>query len=840
MKHPSHHRRPALGHTIEETRVWSLQLLLASSLSLGATLAASGVYAQDPPAPASASASVSFSVAAGPLDQALSQFGRQAAIPLSADARLTAGLSSPGLQGSFSVEQGFARLLRGTGLAVVKTSQGNYLLNQVVEEQGAVELGATSIDARTLGLTSDGSGSYTTTATTTATRLNLSLRETPQTVSVITRQRLDDQNLTSLAKVLEQTPGISLQPLDSERVNIYSRGYGIDSYQYDGVPTTLVVSTSATPQSLSDMAIYDRIEVLRGASGLLTGAGDPSGTINLVRKRPTDQLQGYVSAGLGSWDQYRTEMDVSGPLTPTGNIRGRMVNAYQQGNSHIDHYQTEKQIHYGIVEADLTDSLLLTAGYDYQKQDPRGVSFASFPLFNSEGGQTDFSRSTNPASRWSRRQQDTLNVFYSLEQQLANDWALKASVNQMYSKRDSKLASASWGFIDEATGDGMQLYGGSSTGWQKQTGIDVNAKGPFRLFGREHELVIGMTYTKFEDHNDPAAGEDVEGRSINYYTWNNRTEEPQGNGQILFDNDTTIRQLGTYAAVRLRPADDVSIILGGRASNYKYDSYYHYRAPADAANSSDTHYQEHGEFTPYAGIVYDLTDQHSIYASYTSIFKPQSVHDRDGKSLEPRTGDAFEVGVKSEFLDGRITTSFDVFMTKQDNLAELDPGQIVSGTLSERAYRAVNGARTRGFDAEIDGEIQPGWKVAASYTHAVTENADGDRINTVAPAELVKFWTTYRMPDELDRLTLGGGVNWQSGIHFSTTPWQLSKTVKARQDDYAVFNLMARYEFTDNLSALVNVNNLFDKKYLSSLDETFLGGYYGDPRNLMVTAKYQF
>lgn len=781
-----------------------------------------------------------FDVAGGDLSAVLAEYASQAGITLPIEPQRVQGLRSSGLRGDSSVADGLQQLLRGTGLQAVAQGSGLYLLRPLANAGGNLELDATNIDGRGLGMTTEQTGSYTTGGTNTATRLNLSLRETPQTVSVITRQRLDDQNLTSLAKVLEQTPGISLQPLDSERVNIFSRGYGIDSYQYDGVPTTLVVSTSATPQSLSDMAIYDRIEVLRGASGLLTGAGDPSGTINLVRKRPTGQFQGYVSGGLGSWDQYRTEMDVSGPLTATGNIRGRMVNAYQQGNSFVDHYQTEKQIYYGIVEADITDSLLLTAGYDYQKQDPRGVSFASFPLFNSEGGQTDFSRSINPASRWSSRKQDTLNVFYSLEQQLANNWALKASVNQMYSKRDSKLASASWGFLDEATGEGVQLYGGSATGWQKQTGIDVNAKGPFQLLGREHELVVGLTYTKFEDHNDPTAGEDVEGRYINYYTWDNNTAKPEGNGQILFDNDTTIRQLGTYAAVRLKPTDDLSVILGGRASNYKYDSYYHYRAAADAGNSSDTKYKESGEFTPYAGVVYDLTEQHSVYASYTSIFKPQSVHDRDGKSLEPRTGDAFEIGLKSEFLDGRVNTSFDVFLTKQDNLAELDPGQIVSGTLSERAYRAVNGAKTRGFDAEINGELLPGWKVAASYTHAITKDADGERINTVAPAELAKFWTTYRLPGELDRLTLGGGVNWQSGTHFSTTPWQLGKTVKAKQDDYAVFNLMARYEFTDNLSTLVNVNNLFDKKYLSSLDETFLGGYYGDPRNLMVTAKYQF
>lgn len=808
----------------KNTSARNLGLLIAGLLMATAVNAQQASYALDIPAQ--------------PLDRSLNALASQTGSRILFATDVAQVKQAAALHANMTVDEALQRLVANTGLRAQKTADGSYFVATPVE--GAMELDATSINGRGLGLTTEGTGSYTTGATNTATRLNLSLRETPQTVSVITRQRLDDQNLTSLAKVLEQTPGISLQPLDSERVSIYSRGYGIDSYQYDGVPTTLVVSTSATPQSLSDMAIYDRIEVLRGASGLLTGAGDPSGTINLVRKRPTDHFQGYVSGGLGSWDQYRTEMDISGPLTPTGNIRGRMVNAYQQGNSFVDHYQTEKQVYYGIVEADLTDSLLLTAGYDYQKQDPRGVSFASFPLFNSEGGQTDFSRSTNPASRWSSRKQDTLNVFYSLEQQLANNWALKASVNQMYSKRDSKLASASWGFLDEATGDGVQLYGGSASGWQKQTGIDVNAKGPFQLLGREHELVVGLTYTKFEDHNDPQAGEDVEGRYINYYTWDNNTAEPEGNGKVLFDNDTTIRQMGTYAAVRLKPTDDLSVILGARASNYKYNSYYHYRDPADGTNS-DTQYQEHGEVTPYAGVVYDLTEQHSVYASYTSIFKPQSVRDVAGTTLEPRTGDAYEIGLKSEFLDGRINTSFDVFLTKQDNLAELDPGQFVVGTDDEEsAYKAVKGAKTRGFDAEINGEVLPGWKVAASYTHAITKDADGERLNTVAPAELAKFWTTYRLPGELDRLTVGGGVNWQSGIHFSTTPWQLGKTVKAKQDDYAVFNLMARYELTDNLSTLVNVNNLFDKKYLSSLDSTFLGGYYGDPRNVMLTAKYRF
>ena len=263
-----------------------------------------------------------------------------------------------------------------------------------------------------------------------------------------------------------------MQHYDSERFNIWSRGYGIDAYQYDGVRTTLVPSTTATPQSLSDMVIYDRVEVLRGASGLLTGAGDPSGTVNLVRKKPTREFQGYVSAGMGSWDKYRTELDVSGPLTDTGNIRGRAVGAYQTANSFIDYYQQDKQVYYGVLEADLTDSTLLTLGVDYQKYSPQGVSYGSFPMFYSDGSQTDFSRSFNPASRWSYRDQDTLNTFYTLEQKLANDWSLKLAVNQLYSTRDFSLASASWGFPDKQSGDGLMLYGGDGKGWQKQTGID--------------------------------------------------------------------------------------------------------------------------------------------------------------------------------------------------------------------------------------------------------------------------------------------------------------------------------------------------------------------------------
>ncbi|RWU22809.1 TonB-dependent siderophore receptor [Pseudomonas alkylphenolica] len=780
---------------------------------------------------------LAYDIPAGSLATALSQFAAASGVMITFSSEETAGLQSPGLHGDFELEQGFARLLQGSGLRVLQAGEKRYVLARS-ENGSALELGATSINAAGLGATTDGTGSYTTGSSNTAIKLPLSLRETPQSVSVITRQRMDDQALNDLTDVLKQTPGLSVQSLGSERFNIYSRGYSVDNYQFDGIPTTLDIVSQVSAQSLADMAIYDRVEVLRGASGLMTGAGDPSATINLVRKRPTAEFKGHVTAGLGSWDKYRTELDLSGPLTPTGNVRGRMVAAYQQNNSYVDHYSQEKQIFYGILEADLSDTTLLTVGADYQKNEPEGSSSVAFPLFYSNGKQTDFSRSTNSAARWSSNPQDALNTFASIEQQLGYDWSLRVAVNQMYIKRDDyKLATASWGFPDINTGAGVRLYGGAGSTWQKQTGVDVMAQGPFQLFGRQHELIVGYNFSRFENRHSPLRGTAIEGTFVNFYDWDNYTKEPNTSNGKLYDGDTTIYQSGSYIATRLRPTDDLSIILGARASNYKYN--YDLEYVLTPNSNRNTQYRESGVVTPYAGVVYDLNDIHSVYASYTSIYKPQSVRDANGATLDPREGDNYEVGLKSEFFGGRLNTSIAAYQIKQDNLAVVDPGKVIPGTTSA-AYKAVSGATTRGFEVEANGELMTDWNVAASYNHSITEDADDERINTEAPANMIKLWSTYRLPGDFNRLTVGGGANWQSGTHITVTPSSALGTVKATQEQFTVVNLMARYQLTDQLSTSLNVNNVFDKKYISALDTTFFSGYYGEPRNVMLTTRYDF
>lgn len=801
-------------------------------------VAAAPGYALAQPAPVAPPA-----VEAGPLDLVLNRYADQAGLALSYDPQATRDLRSPGAPAGLAVDAAFERILAGSGLRAVRTGERRYTLQRQAALAGPVQLAAVTVSGSGVPQPTEGTGAYTAAITNTATRLNLSPRETPQSISIISRQRIDDQSLTNINAVLQQTPGISVQNMGSERFNVLSRGYAIESYQVDGVPTVVEVGTQDVSTSLADMAIYDRVEVLRGAAGLMTGAGEPSGTLNMIRKRPTAQFQGYASASVGSWDLYRAEADLGGPLNASGSVRGRAVAVYQQNRSFIDYYRQQRQVFYGVIEADLSDSTLLTAGIDYQRNRPRGsMGGLGVPLFYSNGKQMDLARSTNVASRNNTFDVDASNVFMALDQKLAGDWSVKFSANRLDSRRDfqTAMASVTAGFANAQTGAGMPLWiqGGKSR--QTQTGLDLRVEGPYRLLGRQHDFVMGLSFSESVTESD--VYRDTSGYAaahpFNLYAWRGQAVSPRFVKN--YDNDTYVRETGAYAATRFRLTDALSAIAGARLSSYKWDYHQIFADPASRPFDQALLAKSNDVVTPYAALVYDIDDEHSAYASYTTIYKPQYYRDRNGKALDPRDGVNYELGIKSDWLGGALGSSLAVFQTRQNNLAVTDDGYLVPGTDSVAAYRAVPGARTNGIDLEVTGEVAPGWNLAASYTYSRTQDADGERIKTVMPAHMAKVWSTYRLPGAWHRLTVGGGVNWQSAIYYSVTPWRLGRTVTARQDAYAVVNLMARYDFSRRLSATLNLNNVFDRKYLSSLDTTFNTGYYGAPRNAMLNVRYAF
>ncbi|MCD0501871.1 ferric-rhodotorulic acid/ferric-coprogen receptor FhuE [Bordetella petrii] len=674
--------------------------------------------------------------------------------------------------------------------------------------------------------TTEGTASYTPRATDAGTGLTLSLRETPQSVTVVTRQRIEDQNMRSLVDVMSSTPGISVQNYDAERYTFSSRGFPITNYMYDGIPTSFETGYAAGESSV-DPIIYDRVEVVRGATGLMTGAGDPSASINLVRKHATArEFTADLSVGAGTHDTYRATADLQTPFNASGTVRGRIVAAYQKNHSYLDHYQNEKKVFYGVVDADLTSRTTLSVGFNYQDNDPQGSSWGGFPLWYADGGRTDWKRSLNTGADWTSWASTTQGAFAQLEHRFDSGWRVVAVASHSKHEMDGKLLYLT-GWPDRNTGLGM----GSSPAWyigdRKQNSFDVKASGPFTLFGRRHELVVGASASRQYAHFD-YHGALTSSPVGNFFDWDGSYPEPEWDSNAATASRYTTKQAGVYSALRLNLADPLKLIVGGRYSTWKTD--------AVGWGGTNGYNFDKNAFTPYAGLLFDLNENYTAYASYTEIFNPQAYQDRNGGWLDPLEGKSYEAGLKGEWLDGKLNASAAVFQVEQDNVAQPDNGYFVPGTPNQ-AYRAAQGTRTRGFDLEVSGEITPGWNMAAGWSHWTGRDGDGAAIQTNQPRSLVRLFTTYRLPGDWSKLTVGGGVNWQSHVYTDATGPNGEERVS--QGSYAITNLMARYQFNRSLSAQLNIDNVFDRKYYSQIG-FYNQGAWGEGRSAMLTMRYQY
>jgi len=773
------------------------------------------------PAQVMAQSQNAYQIAAGPLGAALTQFGVQAGVTISFDTEQARHLTTAGLKGSYSVEDGLSRLLANSGLQAQRQSNGGYVL-VANRTDDALELGATQVTANQLGSVTEGTGSYTPGTIATATRLVLTPRETPQSITVITRQHMDDFGLKSIDDVMRHTPGITVSTYDTERTNYYSRGFSIENFQYDGIPMLRDAQYSAG-QTLTDMAIYDRVEVLKGATGLLTGAGGPGGTINLIRKKPSSGFKSSIELGAGSWDNYRSQFDVSGPLTETGNVRGRAVVSYQDKQSFLDHYSRKTGVLYGILEVDLTPDTLLTLGADYQNSDPKGSSWTGTrTIFDATGNKLDLPRSFNNGPKWGSWEQYSRTVFATLEHSFDNGWVTKGQYNHQINGYDAPL-----GYISQDSATASSIYASKYTGDTTSDSLDVYASGPFDLFGREHELVIGQSLStshwKGKDYRNNVYFDN----SYDFYNWHGEAIEPLWGAPSRISDETT-RQTGTYVTGRFSLTEEMHLLLGTRIASYQ------------VTGTSDT--AESGKVVPYAGLTYDLNENLTAYTSYTEIFKPQTQYrDRTRTMLEPDEGKNYEFGIKGEFFGGRLNSSLAYFEVHETNRPVADtvwnsqPGVDYSyvGTQS----------KTKGYEAEISGELSQGWQLQAGYTHKIARDDDGKKVSTWEPEDQVSLYTSYKLKGSLDKLTVGGGARWQSAGWQTVNNWgynnRAGRFEKFTQAPYWLVDVMARYQLTENLSATLNVNNVFDKKYYTNIG-FYDSAYYGDPRNVMVTTRWDF
>ena len=668
---------------------------------------------------------------------------------------------------------------------------------------------------------------------TAATGLDLTPRETPQSITIITREQMDDQAASTIADVLEYTTGLSVKRVDRGRNLLSARGFPITSFQLDGLP----IATGNVGLEETSATIYDRVEVIRGAVGLLQGAGEPSASVNLIRKKAdATEFTGAITLESASWKHRSATVDIGTPLTSDGSVRFRFAGEVFRQNAFVDLEKSEGFTLYGVIGADLGPGTRLSLGGSYQREDRDNVMWAQLPYWYSDGTKADWSRSKTTGADWNAWNTVERSAFVSIEQDLAPGWTLTGAANYSHQTEDSKLIWL-WGNPDRVTGAGMDVWPYWYLSEPKQFSANLQLKGAYNLFGRRHELVVGAMYNRLKGgwtNRDPDAA--TVAPVGDFHEWDGSYPEPVWGARFRMSNFGTTKQTAVYGVTRFQILDRLKLIAGGRLSSWTRDEELALYTPAP--------YQikHKNVFTPYAGLIFDFNDVLSGYASYTSIFNPQDKRDRNGRYLDPLEGNNYEAGLKADLMGGRLRASAAVFRVEQDNFAvpDIENGvpNYVPGT-TDVASRPAMGTVSQGYELEMQGEPVPGWDISIGWSHFKAQDANDVDVEAHQPRKVFRMATKYEFGGALDGFSLGGSARWES------RPPQTAPNPSTRLDErvgqkaYWLVNLMGAYDLTEQLSLQVNLNNLFDKTYYNT--NSWFGGYiYGEPRNVRATLRYGF
>jgi len=673
-------------------------------------------------------------------------------------------------------------------------------------------------------LSSEQSKAYIIQNSSTASKLNIPLKETPQTVNVLTRQQLDDFALDNTRDVLRNTPGIIVSNQETERTSYLARGFEISNVLVDGVgiPLEGYNYNNDNPDSF----LFDRVEVVKGANALNNGIGDPGATINMIRKRPTSDLQTAFNASYGSWNTQRYEVDVSSPLTQDGKVRGRVFGYQQTGDSYLDRYELEKNGIGAVVEADITDTTLLTAGYTETNHKPNGVNWGSNPLINTEGEQLSYSQNYNYSPNWAHWDSNIKSYFAELEQKLGGDWTAKLTYDEKQTQRDSKLLFLLGNPGANGT-SGIFLYPGMYIDDNKEQQASLSFSGTYPLWGQRHEASLGYVWAKNRLDELGYAGSFVNPLTTDLASFT--PEEPSWDLSKT-SGEMHIRQKNQslYAATRLHLNDDLKLLLG---ANY---------VQAESSGSSygtDTIYDE-DKVLPYAGLTYNFSPEYTGYLSYTSIFRPQTTKADDGSINKPIEGESYEVGVKGSWLDDKLTATMAVFRTEQSNYPLRDSDGIPTLRTTQ-----VSDLRSQGYEFGLAGQLTDHFNLSFGYTQfSLKDLINGGDARTFNPTQSFNLLTTYQVP-QLPKLKLGLGVQWQDQTYLDVPEATANGVITQKagiieQDAYALVNLMASYELNEHMTLQANGNNLTNEKYLFNFPNQ--QGFYGAPANYSVAVKFKY
>ena len=693
------------------------------------------------------------------------------------------------------------------------------------------------VPASTVLVTADRlEGSYATDAASIA-KGSRSLRDTPQSVSVANRQRLDDQNLRTLDEALGSMTGLVVEHASSHERRFYSRGFEIDTVQYDGVATQRGAGFNISP----DLAVFERVEVLRGPAGLFNGSGSAGGTVNLVRKRPlkTNRIEALASAG--RWDNYRAQVDANRVLNESGSLRARVVGVYEDREYFYDISKNQRSVMYAIVEADVAPSTTVGVGIHREENDITPF-YGGLPRF-ADGGDLGLPRSTYLNAAWSDTSIASTTAIVDLNHRFNDDWKLRVAFSRMR-EDNHDLSGSAFGAVDRASNRGPSLssFGAHLLGEQKAA--DTTLEGSFHAFGRRHDVIVGANWMQ-RDYDNTSQLYTIANPVVNPYTFNpyDYAVAPTAIARPATRTLAAIEQSGLFASLRFALTDSVKLTAGGRVSNWKASTY---NLVTNAYNTRP--YKQNGEVTPYGALQWDFAPEWTTYLSYAETFRSQaSQYTVDGDPLDPATGNNIEAGLKGALFGGRLNASLAAFRTLENDRSQsdpLNPSPCIGSPTGGACFVAEGEVRSEGLDAELTGQVAPGIDLSAGYTWNRTKYLrdrtatglpsanENQPLSTFTPRHLARIWASWRPSGSA--LSVGGGVNAQS------LTYKTSGALRFEQAGYAVWSGRVGYRINRNLLAAVNFNNIFDKHYYRTLGDARGSNWYGEPRNVTATLQATF
>lgn len=619
-----------------------------------------------------------------------------------------------------------------------------------------------------------------------ALKINLSAKDLPQSISTISNEQLTQFDLSDVNQALEYSSGVNVQRVETERTYFTARGYKITNFQYDGVGLPL---TDGLLRGGIDTAMFERIEVLSGANGITSAYGDPSATVNFVRKKPQDAFTGDLSFVSGSWNQLRAQADVTGTLAE--GVRGRAVAVGDSGDSYLDRYHRKTGLLYGVVDYDLSADTLVTLGASQQAQRTDSPSWGALPIVYSDGSPTDYLRTTNTGPEWAYTNNSTQMLFAELTHYLNYNWEAHLQVQQFETESDSQLF-----FIttteDRDTGAGLKGRGSAYEVSTEQSVFDLYAQGYLMIGRRDLELVSGLQLSGSKTDDLSTASELGEVAVESLRTWDGDIEKPEFSGGSS-GRDLEQMVFSLYSTARLDVTDDVLLTAGIRLMNLDIQG---------ESYSEQVDTQIKNEVVPYLGVVYNLTEAIATYASATRIFSPQETDkvNQAGQLLGPESGDAYEVGIKLDLFNKAALASAGVFKTEKTNVAEIAG---ISNETGRPFYSAGDEYFSQGYELQLSGMISTSVAVNSSYTHVKITDGDGQSIRTFNPEKTFRLTSLYSSGSGIG---LGFSLRWQDEIQARSV----------NQGAYTLLDAMASYEIINNITLRANATNIADSKYYTS------------------------